>query len=141
MKTHYLFILVFFCLAGCSRTQPQSVAPVVGDEQALNDVQPAYIVRVQSSYGDIQQIEVNVKEWVFDGEDQRQFDKKKTPFDIPIAPGKFSLRLQYNNPGAEIKLQLLNPDGILKSIIQSKEVCVFGDDSGVEVRGCMNSMR
>ena len=137
MKTFLLILLCVIFAAGCSGTKQ---APA-GDGLIMES--PGFIVRVQSSYGDLQQIEVSVKAWLFDGEDQRPFDKKTTPFDIPITAGDFFVQLQGPQGRPEILLQLLQvDDGKRAGYVQSNEVCVRGIRGGdTELIDCMAGMR
>ena len=130
-----MLVLISLLSMGCNRSK-QAI-----DVLSISD--PLFVLRVQSSYGDIQEIEVSVQEWSFNGQDVRQFDKKKTPFDIPFAEGDFSVRLTNKNaPGAEIKLQLINEDGRAIGFLQSKDVCVKGFASGgFEMENCMTDLR
>ena len=136
MRSAYsILVLISLLSVGCGQSKPAAIASSGGA--------PAFIVRVQSSYSDIKQVEVAVQEWLFNGQDVRQFDKKETPFDIPFGDGDFSVRLtnQYT-AGAEIKLQLINGEGRAVGFLQSKDVCVKGfSGGGFEIENCMTDLR
>ncbi len=131
-----ILLFLFGCMAGCSRTQP-SVHQVVVPEGP-----PAFIVRVQSSYGDLQQVNVSVEEWLFNGSDEKQFEKKETPFDIPVAAGDFSIRLEAPQGKPNIKLQLLKGEYRMVGFVQSNCVQLWGNIDGESgVANCMDTLR
>ena len=128
--------IVCTLLIGCSgpESTTQSI-PSLGEPAA-------FLIRVQSSYGDIQQVEVSVKEWSLDSRDVRVFDKKMTPFDIPVAAGEFSVRLACPPGSPKIKLQLIRDDGQMAGYVQSNEVCARVNANGkFEIEECMAGLR
>ena len=137
MRPFTLFFLCTILVASCSGTKPPPLPPTLTTEP------PAFVVRVQSSYGDLQQVEVSVKQWLINGEDQRQFDKKTTPFDIPVAAGEFFLHLRGPQGAPKIMMQLLKGEsGMMVSYVQSSEVCARSNTSGgFELQDCMVGMR
>lgn len=130
-------------LGGCSRSKPTGMPQVqTNDHLATGEDLPAYIIRVQSSNGDIQQVEANVKEWLYNGKDQHQFEKRMTPFDIPFGPGSFAVRIGSPGGGPELKVQLLKEGNKRAGFIQAREVCINGDGAGgFEVKGCGTGLR
>ena len=136
MRSAYsILVLISLLSVGCGQSKPAANEPLVSS--------PSFVLRVQSSYSDIQQVEVSVQEWLFNGQDVRQFNKKETPFDIPFGDGDFSVRLTNGNKaGAEIKLQLINKEGRAIGFLQSKDVCVKGfSGGGFEIENCMTDLR
>lgn len=101
-----------------------------------------FTVRVQSSYGDIEEVKVKVKEWLFDGQDVRVFEERTTPFDIPFAAGDFSVWLLSSQGAPKIRLQLLNAEGERIGYVQSSAVCAQGfADGSFGVKDCMVGLR
>ncbi len=134
LKSLVTLLLWGTLVAGCAGTKSDQIARVDGT--------PAYIVRVQSSYSDIQQVDITVEEWLFNGEDVRAFDRRSTPFDIPLAEGTFSIRLSAPPGKPEIKMQLLDgQDGMLIDYVQSTEVCAAYQEGNLEVWECMSGLR
>ena len=124
---------------GCAKTD--TVAGGSNNNATPGPDQPAFLIRVQSSFGDIQQVEANVASWLIDGVDRRPFDRKVTPFDIPVAAGDFMLQLVSEGPGPRLKIQVLK-EGAPVGFLQSKNVCVYGQADGtVEIKNCMVGLR
>ena len=138
--------LCFVLIVGCSRSKP---ADTLLDRtngntsgQSRQTVLPVYIVRVQSSNGDIQQVEATIKQWMYNGQDVRGFDKKMTPFDIPFGTGSFAVRIGSPVGGPQLRVQLLKEDGRKAGFVQSREVCISGDGTdGFEIKGCGSGLR
>ncbi len=131
-----LSFLILLFLSGCS-TFKSPPAIRIGDGNGA----PAYVIRVQSSYGDIQQIQVSVKEWQANGVDQPPFEQKMTPFEIPVYEGVYALRLTASAGGAELNVQIIE-NGQRLDYLQSKEVCVQGKVEGTyALQNCMTGLR
>lgn len=136
-------ILCSALLAGCSGSKPADMPPVqsIGNIET-GEAAAVHIVRIQSSSGDIQQVEVSVKEWLKNGQDDRPFDKKKTPFDIQLDPGNYSLQIGSPAGGPEIKVQWLEEENGAWGFVQSREVCIkVAGEGGFEVKGCSIGLR
>ncbi len=135
-------ILCFALFSGCVRSKPADTLQVQSVNTVTGGALPDYIIRVQSSNGDIQQVEATVKELLYNGNDHRAFDKKMTPFDIPLGPGDFAVRLGSPLGGPELRVQLLKEGNRSAGFIQAREVCMSGDGAGgFEVKGCASGLR
>lgn len=129
-----LFLLLIG--GGCSGSKSLPAAQI-----GTNGETPAYVIRVQSSYGDLQQIQVLVKEWLVNGTDQRPFDQQMTPFEIPVYQENYKVHLATPGGGAELNIQVIR-EGERLEYVQSKEVCVEGSTDGMfELQNCMDGLR
>ena len=137
MRVTIRWVLMIGSLAviiGCTGQRP--------DRSAATIVEPAFVLRVHSSNGDIQPINVEVRSWLVEGSDVRAFEKKETPFDILLPAGNVSLHLASRPGGPEIRLQLLQNEQRALGYLQSREVCVDTTAEGeYALRDCRTGLR
>ena len=122
-----LLLCALFMCVGC--TKP---APVLWS--AENGTGP--FLRVQSSYGDMQQVEVRVLRWVENGQDASPFDRRTTPFDIPVGSATLEIQFRGITKGPELKVLHVNAAGKMVAYVQSTQVCIVTDGNAVTLKNC-----
>ncbi len=133
MKSSTAFIVflllacaLFMCV-GCARP-----APVLWS----STTKAGPFVRIQSSYGDMQQAEVTVLRWVENGQNTPPFDRRMTPFDIPMGGTPLEIQFRSTTKGPELKVLHVNATGKMVEYVQSTQVCIVTDGTTVTLKNC-----
>lgn len=99
-------------------------------------------VRVQSSYGDMVQAEVMVLKWIEAGQSDAPFDRRMTPFDIPISDQSLDIQFRSPSKGPSLKVLYVDASGKMVDYVQSTQVCIISDtQSAVSLRDCKVGLR
>lgn len=100
------------------------------------------VVRVQSSYGDLQQAEVMVLRWIENGQSNPPLERRMTPFDIPVNGNTLELQLSSPDKGPSLKVLYIDASGQMKNYVQSTRVCIASaGQSAVTLRDCKVGLR
>lgn len=131
ISTALLFLLM---CAGCANP-----APVLWGSEATID---GPFLRVQSSYGDLQQAEVTVLQWKEGGSSEPPFERKMTPFDIPLSSNPLAFQFRSPSKGPSLKIMYVDASGRMVNYVQSTHVCISSTDlSDVILQDCKAGLR
>ncbi len=120
--------------AGCAKP-----APVLWGAEATID---GPFLRVQSSYGDLQQAEVTVLQWKEGGRSEPPFERKMTPFDIPLNSNPIEFQFRSPSKGPSLKIIYVDASGRMVNYVQSTHVCFASTDPpDVNLQDCKAGLR
>lgn len=129
-----LFLLMS---AGCAKP-PAELWETGNSENGRTVTGP--FVRVQSSYGDMVQAEAMVLSWVEEGRREPPFERRMTPFDIPISGQAMEIQFRSPNKGPSLKVLYVDASGKMVDYVQSTQVCIIAQ-SEVTLRDCKVGLR